>query len=67
LSGQLKQDSAYKVKYLGTDNKLTKSGSSSSEALDAHDKSKVGFWEQMQTGQGGDIQTNTVLVGRTSM
>ena len=64
LSGEIKDDSKFEVKYMGTDDKLKRAGNSSSKDSS---EPKKGFWQQLQTEQGGDTQTYNLLVGKGQM
>ena len=66
LMGKLDESSSYSVNYLGTDEKLKKASNSSS-SNGTSDDPKKGFWQQAQTGQGGDEQNYNLMVGKGSM
>lgn len=64
LSKGLSSDSKYEVSYLGTDEKLKKSSSSSDGSTG---NTKEGFWRQLQSGKGGEDQSLNIMVGNSSL
>ena len=64
LSGRISESSTFKIDYVGTDAKLKAAGSSSSGG---GTEPKKGFWQQLQTDQGGDTQNYNLLVGKGQM
>lgn len=64
LSGNLKENTSYKIDYLGTDGKLSKSGKSGSGS---DEDPKEGFWRQLQSGKAGDDQSYNLLIGKGNL
>lgn len=65
LMGDLTESSTYSTSYLGTEAKLKNAGSHSGDGTSS--EPKKGFWQQLQTDQGGDTQNYTLLVGKGQM
>lgn len=64
LSGGISESSTFRIDYAGTDAKLKAAGSNSSGSSS---EPKKGFWQQLQTDQGGDTQNYNLLVGKGQM
>lgn len=65
LAGKITESSTYSVKYAGTEDKLKSGGSGSGSGSSS--EPKKGFWQQLQTEQGGDTQDYNLLVGKGQM
>ena len=67
LAGSLKTDEKFTIDYLGTDDKLRKTGSKSTGSAGTTDDVKEGFWAQLQSGKAGDETNFNVLVGKQNL
>lgn len=65
LSGRTSESTKYSVDYIGTDAKLKASGKGSGNGSSS--EPKKGFWQQLQTDQGGDTQNYNLIVGKGHM
>lgn len=65
LSGRTSESTKYSVDYIGTDAKLKASGKGSGDGSSS--EPKKGFWQQLQTDQGGDTQNYNLIVGKGHM
>lgn len=65
LQGKLTTDTNYQVSYLGTSEKLQRA--SSRDGSGSSSEPVRGFWQQVQTDQGGDTQNYQLVVGKGSM
>lgn len=65
LSGRTSESTKYSVDYIGTDAKLKASGKGSGSGSSS--EPKKGFWQQLQTDQGGDTQNYNLIVGKGHM